>query len=496
MSEKLGLSARLRGHLPLNVVQALCGFGALALFSHVLSPDDFGRYALLLSCMMLAHTIAFTWIEAAAFRFQPIARKADELADHFRTLLALGAAASLAAGLICALALATLVGDHDMLTASALAALVTLTRFINRVARETERADHRIGRYSIMEAISLIGGFGLGAAAIIWLDLGPIGPFLGLAVIGIVLAAIDMPRLIAQSRGGRCEHQRLWRYAGYGAPLALALIVDLAAQTAVRLVLEHNAGPAAVGAYAAAFGLSGRLLDLTFLWAGLAAAPLTMQAFENGGAAAAREQGARLIIVLTALAAPAAAGLALTAPELSAVMIGPGLREQAGHAAGWLALSGLLSGLTLYYFCEAFNLTKRTGIRAALMIAPALAFVAASAWLAPDHGARGAAWAAAGSSVFGLILIAAIGRRLLPLPLPWVAFGKVALAVGAMSCVVSVTPSLGDPLFTLVAKSFIGCGVYGSFILMLDLGGARSAASAVWQRLRAKVHPGAVEAQT
>jgi O-antigen/teichoic acid export membrane protein len=215
-----------------------------------------------------------------------------------------------------------------------------------------------------MEGAFLAGGFAIGAAAIIGFDFGPAGPFLGLAAIGFALALIDLPRLIAAAAGGQATQARIRRYAAYGAPLALALVLDLATQTATRFALESAASPAAVGAFAAGYGLSGRILDLVFLWAGMAAAPLTLSAFETDGETGAKAAAGKLFTALVALSAPAAAGLALIGPELATLMIGPGLRAETVLTLPWFALSGLMSGLTLYYFCEAFTLTRRTGLRA------------------------------------------------------------------------------------------------------------------------------------
>ena len=63
-------TARILSLAPLQIAQALIGFGAIAAFTRLMSAEDFGRYALALSISMAAHTLAFTWAEAAAFRFR------------------------------------------------------------------------------------------------------------------------------------------------------------------------------------------------------------------------------------------------------------------------------------------------------------------------------------------------------------------------------------------------------------------------------------------
>ncbi|HEY9218170.1 MAG TPA: oligosaccharide flippase family protein, partial [Phenylobacterium sp.] len=58
------------GYLPVNIVQGVVGLATLAAFTRLLTPSQFGVYALAFSVMSLLHTIVFTWDEAAMARFQ------------------------------------------------------------------------------------------------------------------------------------------------------------------------------------------------------------------------------------------------------------------------------------------------------------------------------------------------------------------------------------------------------------------------------------------
>ena len=108
-------TARFLSLAPLQIAQALIGFGAIAAFTRLMSAEDFGRYALALSISMAAHTLAFTWAEAAAFRFFAAARAEKRLADHFATLLALATALGLAVIVITAVVL-SFAGLRDDMT--------------------------------------------------------------------------------------------------------------------------------------------------------------------------------------------------------------------------------------------------------------------------------------------------------------------------------------------------------------------------------------------
>lgn len=470
---------------PLQIAQAVVGLGAIAAFTRLMSADEFGRYALALSASMLAHTLVFTWAEAAAFRFYAAAEARGRLRDHFASLLAI--AAALGVGVIALAApLLAFAGMGDSTGAiAAFAAAAAVFRFLTRLGRETDRASFAIGRYATLETAQLVIGFGAGIGCLIWFDLGAAAPFAGLALAGALIALIDAPRLVARARGGRVSFGRGAAYASYGAPLALALAVELGVQTGVRIALAAIAGAASLGAYAAAFGLA-RPLDLMFMGAGAALSPLLLNAYEHKGVRAARRAARFNFTILTACAAPAAIGLALVAEPLAAFVVGEALSAAAAAALPWLALAGLFAGFNLYYWSEAFQLTKRTGERALIMLAPGAVQVALTLLLASAYGAAGAAAAALVGALSGTVLLAWLGRRRFPLPIVWSQLVRVGLACALMTGAVLAAPAAEDA-FTLALTIAYAAGAYVIAAIALDVAGLRShGARALGAALRKK----------
>ncbi|MGE0742752.1 MAG: glycosyltransferase [Hyphomonadaceae bacterium] len=469
---------RLLSLAPLQIAQALIGFGAIAAFTRLMSPEDFGRYALALSISMAAHTIVFTWAEAAAFRFFAAARAEKRLADHFATLgaLALGLGAGV---LVMTAATLAVFGLHDQIAAiSAFAAGAAVLRFITRIARESDRAALDFTRYATLETLYVVVGFAGGIACLMTLDLGAAAPFSGLLLAGVMVALIDAPRLFANAKGGTPDLPRAKDYAAYGAPLALALAIDLGVQALTRIVLVAAAGAASMGAYAAAFGLA-RPLDLLFMGLSAAFAPLVFATYEDKGPDAAREIAGNAFVTLAAIVLPACVGLILVAQPLADIMVGQALRAETVQALPWLAVAGLFSGFTLYYWSEAFQLTRRTGLRAALIAAPGVFQILLTLWFAPTQGAVGAAMAAAISACIGFVLLGWVGRNLIALPMPMGALARIGAATLAMAVAVLAMPdALG-----LVAKVTAGGAAYALAAIALDIFGLRVRASAVWSAL-------------
>ncbi|HYD86887.1 MAG TPA: polysaccharide biosynthesis C-terminal domain-containing protein [Vitreimonas sp.] len=470
-------AGRLLTLAPLQLVQALVGFGGLAAFTRLMSAEEFGRYALALSLSLAAHTLLFTWAEAAAFRFFATAQAGRRLADHFATVIAIALALGLATMLATGLVLTRAGLGAEVNTLAAFAAGASVLRFVTRIGRESDRAALAFTRYAGLEIAYLALGFAAGLAFLTVFDLGAAAPFAGLALGGAIVALFDAPRLYAQAKDGYATFSRSRHYAAYGGPLALALVVDLAVQAGARIIVATQAGEASLGAYAAAFGLA-RPLDLLFIGVSAAYAPVIFQAYERD-AETARTAARTAFAILVALTLPACVGLALVAEPLSALMLGESVRAEAAQALPWLALAGLFSGFTLYYWSEAFQLTQRTGLRALLMLAPGAVQLTATYALTPAHGAIGAALAAAAGAVVGCALLSVVGRGLFALPAPREALLRAFAATTLMAGAVWLTPDYAG----LAAKVAVGAASYALAALALDLAGARGAASAVLQSL-------------
>ena len=149
---------------------------------------------------------------------------------------------------------------------------------------------------------------------------------------------------------------------------------------------------------------------------------------------AAREQASTFLLI----GVPAAVGLALVARPMAEFMIGEDLRGAAAAITPWIALAALMSGLSSYYFGQAFTLGKRTSLLFVTMAIPAATNVVLNLILIPLHGVMGAAWATAASLAIGLTSVILIGRRVVALPIPVDSLIRIGVASGAMALVVTL----------------------------------------------------------
>ncbi len=472
------------GYLPANIVQGVVGFLTIVLFTRLLGPDEFGRYALAFSVVTLAHVAVFSWLEAAMARFWAAEAPGPGLAGHFASLYRAAFGLSVVFVVLAALALWLWPGDALFRIALAAGLAGVPARCLVKLGQERYRAAGDVARAAWLDMGTTVGGLVIGVGFALT-GAGAAAPLLGVGLAPLLALPFVLPGELREARGGRLEPARVRAYALYGYPIAASLALTVVLASTDRFLLAAFMDEAAVGAYHAGYSIANRTLDVMFLWLGSAGQPALVMALERGGAerlkAAAREQLSTFLL----LGLPAAAGVALVARPLADILIGEELRAAAASVTPWIALSALLYGLTAYYFGQAFTLGRRTQRLLAAMAVPAAANVILNLMLIPRFGLMGAAWATAASFAIGLAATLIMGRRVLALPVAWDALLRCGAATALMALVVSLMPPLGG-LAELALDAATGAAVYAAAALVFNAAGVRDLALRLLQRLRAR----------
>jgi O-antigen/teichoic acid export membrane protein len=476
------LKRGLVGYLPVNVVQAIAGFGSIFLFTRILSPRDYGAYAIAFSTTSLVYLAGLTWVEAAMARFYAAERNEAGRRDLYATLYRTFAVMALATPLTAGAILAILPLPRELRLAIGAGVVSVIARSLLKLAQERRRAAGEVKGFALIDMAQTGVGFLLGAVLAL-LGWGAAAPLAGAGMASAVLLLFALPSEIKVARQGRFQRQRLSTYLAYGVPVSLSLMMSLALATTDRFVLAAYLNEAAVGAYHAGYSLSNRTLDVMFIWLGMAGQPACIAALENGGREAlkrtANDQASMMILV----ALPASVGLMLTAGPLAHVMVGSGLADRAAGVTPWIALSAFLSGMTTHYFNTAYTLSRRTRRLFGVIAVPAALNLVLVLLLVPRFGLEGAVWATTASYGIGLAVSIACAQRDFALPIPWATLMKAGGAAALMAIVVMQTPAMGD-VEALLVKATLGALIYGALVLVLDAAGARGRARDLLMRLR------------
>lgn len=467
------LLRHLAGYLPVKIASAIAAFGGVYVFTRLLGAEEYGRYALMMSAMALIHTLSLTPSEAAAYRFAGQAQAQGTLPDHFRTAISLtGRSLFLTAVLIIGLGLALGQLPDYLAILPWIAILMPLNTLI-QMTLEAHKASQQVGRYSIIATLRVLGGFAIGAFIAWQSGFGAAAPFIGMVVMSAILVAPQGFWLSQQVQNGTTTSTHRRAYMAYGIPIAAALVLDLILSAADRFLIALFLGEAAVGEYAAGYGVADKTVLLLCAWAAMAGSPLVMAAYEQNGRNAATQEARGMVAMMILFAVPAATGLALVAEPLAEAMIGEEVREGAMQIIPWIAFAGLLNGLLIHYFSEAFQLAHKTAERAILMLIPAGANILLNLLLIPRFELMGAVIATLASYSIGIVILGLRGRKHVHMPVPIDDLVKVSLASFAMWPALHLLPDWGGWI-ELLTKTATGACVYLCIAFLLDASGARS----------------------
>lgn len=400
-----------------NIAVAAATLAAVVLLTRLLTAEGYGLYASVLGLVTIVQNAGFLAIQSSVLRFH--ARATDAGAKRrLATAVRIGfLAATLAAALVWALAVRWL-GAAGVTPGLALAglALLVLRGWLN-VVQAWNRATGRNWAFFALEALQSFGALALAVLALALRPGEPAAVIWGAAA-ATAFACACAPALLLTPFRHRGAGALLRELAAYGAPLALVALAVAALAVSDRLIVAVHSGPAAAGTYAVAFAIADRTMNLLLQPVPTATKPALFEAWERGGAEAARPLLERSGRWLIAIGFPLAAVLAAAPEPVAELIAGGGLAMDAARVIPWLAAGSLLSCLLSLHFVLAFQLGRKTGRLLVAIAIPAALNIAANLVLVPRYGMIAAGWTTVGGYALAVALAVLIGRREMAIPVP------------------------------------------------------------------------------
>lgn len=444
---------------------ALISFLALAIYSRLLPPAEYGRYALIVAVVAAVNAIVFQWLRASARRLLLAyegrrARLLSTLRASYYALTALVAAGSIVT--------AVLLDDRSLGTFVGLAALLLVAQAVFELNQDILLIEQRPSHYGAAAVTKAVLALGVGST-LAWMGFGARGALLG-AIVGLGIPAVWMSfRHFRSTPVSDATLSTLGDVARYGLPLSLSYALQFIVDASDRFLLAAFLGPAEVGRYAAAYDLCWQVVTVLMVMVSLAAFPLIVRDMETKGSQAALARSREHAVLFVAVALPATIGFALLASPIARAMLGSEFRSTAVVLIPIIAAAVFISGLKAYYFDLALQLSRDTRAIAWIAFASAGVNVVLNVFLIPKWGSVAAAWSTLIAYLVALALSVVLGRRALPLPLPWMQWSKIALATGAMAVGVLLLPSLPNALAEVGLRVAAGAVIYAVLILVLKV---------------------------
>ena len=442
-----------------KLLPGLMGAATTALLTRLLDPAAYGLYGLALVVMTFGSTLAFDWLGLATLRVAQGARDPAEVAGTVAALFG-GLVVATGGAVLAAWAAGWIDGVAAPCVMAGLGLMWCYAGF--ELASRLQMAQFRPGAYLRMNVgravLSLLGAVGLA-----WSTRDPAWTAAGLAL-GTLGGTVLGGGVVRRPRFCPVLARRI---VTFGLPLAASLGLASLAGSGVRGLLEMLGPAEALGLYTAAFLLVQNTLSVVA--AGIASAGYSMavRALEGGNVAAARQQVAENWMLLLAVLAPMAVGMALTAPGLAAALVGPGYVAGVATLTPWLAGAGLFAGLRAHGLDHVFQLGDRPARLTAVTGVAAGMAIGLTVILVPRLGATGAAVAAFVSTAGSCVMALVLGRRCWPVKLPALAAARVCVACVLMAGAVHATPGL-------LAQVAAGVASYAAGCVALDVLGVRA----------------------
>jgi len=472
MNRKTGSIIKQTGiYLIARGVPGIAAFVAIPVFTRLLDPAGYGRYALVSATVGLLNALLFQWLRLAlvrylpAFRDNPAALKSTLLAVELRLIAAVAAVGAV----VCLVPAAA-----PWRPVVAACVVVLAVQAIFELFLEHARAQIEPWRYmSLLLARSALST-ALGALLIVF-GLNWWGPVTGLAM---GLAFPSVWAYFRDWRGLRLQVDRaiLGKLCAYGIPLSITVALTVVISTSDRFIIAWVLGDDAAGLYSVAVDFTTQTLTLLMMVVYLAMFPLAVRAYEGEGRAAAQEQMRHNATLLMLVGVPAVVGLVVLAPGISRAFFGERFRAAATGIMPLVALGSFLAGLKAYHFDSAFQFVHKTAHQVWIVLVAAVVNVGLNLLIVRRFGINGSAAASVVAYAVSIALTVA-GRRHFTLPFPLVPFTQVM----ACGCVMGAAlwpfrHSLGAA--PLAAQVCAGAAMYGAGLVLLNFQGIRSTIAA------------------
>lgn len=466
------LGRHIVSYLPSQMLPALLAMVLLTVYTHVMSPEEYGYYVLIINGHLLFVMVGFSWLHNVVLRLGP---KADR--ENYRD--ALRTASYLIFGVISLIALFIVLGATPFTVPKGIGWIVWfafglgVSRGLLTLVECWHRSALQINRFNLLECGQAIGGLIGGIGLVYYFQMGAEGGAIGMMLGIILMLVVDRHQILT----GKLSHVGMpviREVLRMGAPLIFSSLLVYTFTSIDRFMLGYFKDASAVGIYAAGYTLVDRIMQVLFLVIAMASYSLTVHRLEHEGVEAARAQTYKNGIGILGLALPACVGLIFCAPQLAYVVIGEEFRAGAITVMPWITIASFFYGLTVHYFDHAFFLAKKPHMFVFTQGPCAALYVVLNFILIPRYGAVGAAYATLASYLLLLTLSITLGRRVFRIHFPFGPALRIVAASGFMGLVLEAIP-FPLSLLGLLAMAAVGGISYGVAVLAFNVEGVRPA---------------------
>lgn len=335
-------------YLPAKLLPSITPFITVPVYTHLFSPDEFGRYVLAFGVSELLMAATITGFASGAVRFFVAYKRQGNLSTYFAAMFISFLVMVTAGALVCSgLLLALKPRISPQLYPILWVAIPTFAASsLSELLMNILRAQERRRSYSAFEMLNRGGTVAFSLLLVLVFDVGVAGLLWGQCIM-LALTALPLIWLTTRELGGAqivvspTHLRQIW---GFALPITIGNVAVWALRMSDRYFIESFWNSYEVGLYSVSYNIASRSVFFVVGLFLLVPAPIMMRVWEEEGRQAAEKALRNLSGFFLLIVVPVVVGFAVLANPLVRLLAAD--EYLAGYRAGWLvALAMLAQGL-------------------------------------------------------------------------------------------------------------------------------------------------------
>ena len=452
---------------PARIVPAIIALINLAVFTRVLSVEQYGYFALATAAALTLDGFLGQWLMSGIMRFHA-AQKTK--ADLDRLLASCGVLFLIPALIVCLITATIFFAFWKAGTEQTLILLALPYFFIHSFEQLVLRV-HMAGlnspRFVILHLVQSVFSAAVAAALAIHVSADPATVLLGMTSGFLLILLIDFRTTLRFLALWRASWESVTDLIKFAWPTIIASGLSLLTSRINRFLVLALMGPAAVGILNATQIIAQQALASVFMLVAMAAHPLTVKVQEQEPIDALRNRLSDNAIWIFGLGLPSAIGLIAISPELVTLLLDSTYHNQAINIVPYLTIAAFLNSLRSHFIIHSFFLAKKNHYNIYVAIPSFILISLLNYIFIPIFGIFGAVLATLLTEFVAVLLALNLTRWAIRLPIPYIDIGRIIIATLVMYLAITVIPS-GLILTTLFAKLAVGLMAYSIAIIITN----------------------------
>ncbi len=360
---------------------ALISFASIAIFTRLLTPEEYGVYALIFAIAGLINAVVFEWLKFSLIRYYPKHKEDPSFLETVKLSFVGLVLTSTVVGLIFYLTFERLTFTYVVLCL-----VLSWSQSWYGIHLSLLRAQLNPKAYGYLSFSRVALGLAF-STSLILIGLNEIGLLIGMiAAFWLTLLVPTLRVWKAKPNVTQLDRNMLKGFVKYGFPLSITFLLTVVIHNSDRLIIEYLLTTSDTGLYSVTYDLTQQTIYTFMMVINLAAFPIAIKALEEQGEVAAYTQVKKNTSLIFLIAIPAALGVIILSSNFVYLFLGAEFREQAMMLIPYIAIAAVLRGFKIYCVDIVFHLKQESSLQVIPVVGAAIVNIALNFLLIPFYG--------------------------------------------------------------------------------------------------------------